>query len=137
MVTEIYPGEFSSLAAISDFVIEQSASAEFNPKDIYSIQTAVDEACSNIIDHAYGGESLGYIQISIEKINNGIRIVIVDDGQPFNPDEIPLPDTISPLEDRKERGLGVFFMKRLMDEVCYDFSDPNHNTLVMIKLKEQ
>lgn len=132
-VTETYPGEFSSLASISDFVVEQAEKIGFNPKQIYAIQTAVDEACSNIIDHAYGGENLGYIEISVDRLENGMRIVIVDDGKPFDPDEVPIPDMISPLEERRERGLGVFFMRKLMDEVCYDFSNPNHNVLVMIK----
>lgn len=132
-VTETYPGEFSSLASISDFVVEQAEKIGFNPKQIYAIQTAVDEACSNIIDHAYGGEHLGYIEISIDRLETGMRIVIVDDGKPFDPDEVPLPDMISPLEDRRERGLGVYFMRKLMDEVCYDFSNPTHNVLVMIK----
>jgi serine/threonine-protein kinase RsbW len=136
MMTEIYPGEFSSLSDISDFVVQQAKKANFSPRQIYAIQTAVDEACSNIIDHAYGGENLGYIEISVERIEGGIQITIVDDGKPFNPDEVPIPDTISPLEDRRERGLGVYFMRKLMDEVCYDFSNPTHNTLVMIKHRE-
>ena len=133
MITEIYPGEFKSLAAISDFVVEQASRANFTPKDIYAIQTAVDEACSNIIDHAYGGENLGYIEINIDQLESGIKITIVDDGKPFDPEEVPFPDLSCPLEDRKERGLGVYFIRKLMDEVCYDFLDHNRNMLVMIK----
>lgn len=135
MATEIYPGNFSSLCAISNFVVEQAELADFDSNQVYAIQTAVDEACSNIIDHAYGGESLGYIQITVEKISDGIKITIQDDGRPFNPDEVPLPDMTTPLENLKERGLGVFIMRKLMDEVHFDFSNPQYNTLVMMKHK--
>lgn len=134
-ITKIFDASFENLEKISDFVVNQSRLANFNSNEIYAIQTAVDEACSNIIDHAYGGEKLGYIKISIEQLENGIGISIFDDGKPFNPNEIPIPDVISPLQDRKERGLGVFFMRKLMDEVQYDFSNPDYNRLVMKKFK--
>lgn len=59
MKTKTYPANYKSLATISQFIIEQAEDAGFSPKDVYAIQIAVDEACSNIIDHAYGGENLG------------------------------------------------------------------------------
>ena len=85
----------------------------------YAIQTAVDEACSNIIDHAYGGENLGEIQIQVTQVKNGIQIILRDEGDPFDPDDVPDPDITSPLEIRKERGLGIFFMRKLMDRVHF------------------
>lgn len=135
MVNQIFPGEYKSLAEISDFVINRANKSGFSANDIYSIQIAVDEACSNIIDHAYGKENLGYIEIQVEGIENGLKITIRDDGDPFDPEEIPDPVLDSPLEERRERGLGLFIMRKLMDEVTYDFSSPNQNKLVMIKRK--
>ncbi|MCJ7694581.1 MAG: ATP-binding protein, partial [Anaerolineaceae bacterium] len=109
----------------------------FSSKETYAIQMAVDEACSNIIDHAYGAEDLGYIEVQIDKLKTSIKITITDDGKPFDPAAVPIPDLNSPLELRKERGLGVFFMRKLMDKVDYDFSNRNQNKLVMIKKKQQ
>ena len=95
----------------------------------------MDEACANIIDHAYGGENIGNIKIYVSVIKNGLRIVLQDDGEPFDPSEVPEPDITSPLEIRKERGLGIFFMRQLMDKVLFEFSQKEGNTLTLIKYK--
>ena len=136
MVTKIYPGETKSLAAISSFIVDQADRAGFSPRNIYAIQIAVDEACSNIIDHAYGGEDLGFIKVNIDILDSAIKITITDDGLPFNPDEVPEPDLHNTVESCKERGLGIYFMRKLMDEVSFNFSNKHHNTLVMIKKRD-
>lgn len=135
MITKNFPGNFESLAPISSFVVSQAEGAGFSPNDIYAIEMAVDEACANIIDHAYGGEDLGEIKVSVKLLDNGIQIVLRDKGKPFDPDKVPEPDTSSPLEVRKERGLGVFFMRKLMDDVKFCFSSHSGNTLTLKKYK--
>jgi len=59
MVKKTFPGNYKTLSIISDFIVEEAEKTEFSPSEVYAIQTAVDEACANIIDHAYGGEDLG------------------------------------------------------------------------------
>ena len=135
MPHKTFPGNYQSLEAISEFIIEQAEQASFSPKEVYAIQTAVDEACANIIDHAYGGENKGEIEIKISKIANGLRIILQDNGEPFDPAEVPEPDITSPLEIRKERGLGIFFMRQLMDKVLFEFSQKEGNTLTLVKYK--
>jgi anti-sigma regulatory factor (Ser/Thr protein kinase) len=135
MTTRNFPANFKNLAPISDFIVARSEKIGFSPSEIYAIQTAVDEACANIIDHAYGGEDLGDIQIQVTQISNGIQIILKDEGNPFNPDIVPDPDITSPLEIRKERGLGIFFMRKLMDKVIFEFSNKKGNTLTLIKYK--
>jgi len=135
MKTQIFPANYESLANISRFIVAQAENAGFSPKDIYAIQTAVDEACSNIIDHAYGGENLGEIIIMVEEFDNHLQITLIDHGKPFEPEDIPEPDITSPLEVRKERGLGIFFMRNLMDIVSFEFSQTDGNTLTLIKYK--
>ena len=133
MVNKAFPGNYKTLAIISDFIVEEAEKIEFSPSEVYAIQTAVDEACANIIDHAYGGEDLGQIDIQVQQIKKGIRITLKDNGVPFNPDDIPAPDITSPLEIRKERGLGIFFMQKLMDEVIFEFSKAGFNKLTLLK----
>ena len=135
MIKQTFPGNFKNLESISEFVISQAEQAGFSAKDVYAIQTAVDEACSNIIDHAYGGENIGEIQIKINDSNNDLQIIILDKGEPFDPEDIPDPDITSPLEIRKERGLGIFFMKKLMDRVIFEFSPSEGNKLTLVKFK--
>ena len=135
MISKTFHGNYRSLAVISDFIVEEAEKIEFNPSEVYAIQTAVDEACANIIDHAYGGEDLGQIDIQVHKIQKGIKIILKDNGEPFNPDDIPAPDITSPLEIRKERGLGIFFMQKLMDKVIFEFSSGGINTLTLLKFR--
>ena len=135
MSMQTFPGIYKSLEPISKFIIKQAENAGFSEKDIYAIQTAVDEACSNVIDHAYGGENIGDIKISLKDSNHELKIIISDTGDPFDPEDIPDPDITSPLEIRKERGLGIFFMKKLMDEVIFEFSPSEGNKLTLTKFK--
>jgi len=135
MTTKTFRGNFKNLAPISDFIISQVENAGFTANEIYAIQTAVDEACANIIDHAYGGEDIGDIKIDVKKTKTGIQITLIDSGKPFNPNEVPEPDIRSPLEIRKERGLGVFFMRKLMDNVRFEFSKNEGNILTLEKYR--
>ncbi len=135
MKTKTFPGNFESLAPISNFILDEAEEAGFSPREVYAIQTAVDEACANIIDHAYGGENIGEIELNVTKIKEGIQIVLRDEGKPFNPNEVPEPDISSPLEIRRERGLGFFFIRQLMDNVVFDFSKSRGNILTLVKYK--
>lgn len=130
-----FPGNYQSLALISDYIVLLAEEAGFTSSEVYAIQTAVDEACANIIDHAYEGENIGAILIEVSEKKDRLTIKLKDTGKPFDPDDIPPPDITSPLEIRKERGLGIFFMQKLMDEVKYDFSRSKGNTLTLIKYK--
>jgi serine/threonine-protein kinase RsbW len=105
----------------------------FDERQRYAIDLAVDEACSNVIDHAYGGEDRGEIRILLDLNDKGLKITIQDDGAPFEPDDVAEPDLISPLETRCERGLGVFLIRKIMDEARWDFSIPGVNQLTLVK----
>lgn len=136
MKTKTFPANYKNLGLISQFIVDIAVEAGFTPSDVYAIQTAVDEACSNIIDHAYGEENIGDIKIKVTQTDNKLQIILIDQGEPFEPDEIPEPDISSPLELRKERGLGIFFMRKLMDHVFFEFSETKGNILTLVKHKE-
>lgn len=131
-----FPAKFEFLDEMRDFVGNIAREAGFGNKDIYNIQLATDEAASNIIEHAYEDAANGALELSCGMQGNAIKIVLVDHGEPFDPSEIPLPDLKADLSERKIGGLGIFLMRKLMDEVHYD-SQPgrNSNTLTMIKRK--
>lgn len=82
----------------------------------YNIQLAVHEACTNIIDHAYGGRG-GRINISMTLQWEPSRLVVelTDSGKQFNPASIPDAD----LDQPHVRGYGLYLIKQLMDEVVY------------------
>lgn len=130
-----FRGVFKNLAGIAAFVREAALAAGLDHEEIYQVETAVDEACSNIIEHAYGGEGKGDIICSCEPEPGCLTITIKDTGISFDPSGIPAPDMHCCLEDRHSHGLGLYFINQLMDEIHFDFSNPGMNVLVMIKRK--
>ena len=135
MPSKKFPGQYSSLAAIADFIARSTQEAGFNSKETYAVKLAVDEACSNIIEHGYGEEEGTEICCSYEVLSDGLKITIQDWGKPFAPDEIPDPDFKVNLDNLKSRGAGLYFMRNLMDEVRFDFDSGDGNILIMIKRK--
>src|SRR5262245_30627440 len=126
--------KFEYLDEIREFVGDIARNSGFGDKDIYNIQLAADEAASNIIEHAYEGVNDGMLEISCGMRDGSIMIVMVDHGESFDPSAIPLPDLKADLSERKIGGLGIFLMRKLMDEVHYE-SKNSGNVLTMINLK--
>ena len=129
-----YAAKFEYLDEIRDFVADIARRAGFNDRDVYNIQLATDEAASNIIEHAYEGISNGVLELSCGMMDDSIKIVLTDHGEPYDPESIPMPDLKADLSERKIGGLGIFLMRKLMDTVHYE-SRPeiNRNTLTMTK----
>lgn len=99
----------------------------------YSVEMAVDEACSNIIEHAYRGEDNGDISCTCRINNEGLTIVLEDEGYPFDPETIGNPDLTGDLEDRPTHGLGLYFIRQWMDEVEFEFKPGSGNRLTLFK----
>lgn len=143
---KVFPASFESLKEIGDFVRRASGAAGFDVSVAYSIQLAVDEACSNIVEHAYRSvRGQGEIECTCTVDCQALYIELHDHGKPFNPVEIPLPDTTSDLSTRAKGGLGLYFIRQLMDEVKFHCepvdnetpSDSTGNYLVLVKHKEK
>lgn len=136
MQTLQFAAKFEYLDEIRDFVGEIAQSGGFSEKDVYNIQLAADEAASNIIEHAYEGVSDGLLEVSCGLKDDHITIILVDHGEPFDPSDVPMPNIKADLSDRKIGGLGLYLMRKLMDEVHYDPNpQTNSNTLTLIKRK--
>lgn len=130
-----FAAKFDFLDEIREFVGEIARTGGFGEKDVYNIQLATDEAASNIIEHAYEGIPNGVLDLSCGMESDTIKIILIDYGLPFDPSTIPMPDLKADLSDRKIGGLGIFLMRKLMDEVHYDPRPDRSNVLTMIKRK--
>ena len=136
MKTVQFAAKFEYLDEIREFVGAIARDGGFSDKDVYNIQLATDEAASNIIEHAYEKTSDGVLELSCGMRDDLITIVLVDHGESFDPSEIPLPDLKADLSNRKIGGLGIFLMRKLMDEVHYEVKATNNrNVLTMTKRK--
>ena len=129
--------KFEYLDEISQFVGKIARAGGFGSKHVYNILLAADEAASNIIEHAYEGVKNGVLEISCGVKDGALTIIMVDYGKSFDPSTIPPPDLKADLSERKIGGLGIFLMRKLMDEVHYESGRDKRNVLTMIKQKSQ
>ena len=104
--------------------------AGMKEKAIAEIVLAVDEALTNCIRHAYRGAQ-GKMRIFFEDHKDRIKISIQDYGKKFDPTKIPPPE----LPPKKPGGLGLYFIKTLMDQAEYDLKWPEGNRLHLVKYK--
>jgi anti-sigma regulatory factor (Ser/Thr protein kinase) len=135
MKTVQFAAKFEYLDEIREFVGEIARAGGFTDKDVYNIQLATDEAASNVIEHAYEKISDGVLELSCGVREDLITIILIDHGESFDPSEIPLPDLKADLSDRKIGGLGIFLMRKLMDDVHYEVNAGKGNILTMTKRK--
>ena len=133
MPTKTFPGRYNSLAEISDFVAKAAQDAGLDKKGVYAVKLAVDEACTNIIEHGYAGEGKGNIECSCDIGAEALTIKLRDWGDAFDPRGVPKPDFDVPLEKLEPRGAGLYFIHQLMDKVKFKFHPKNGNLLVMVK----
>lgn len=138
------PGRYEEIQKICQFVAEGAAESGLDETAVFHIELACDEACTNIIEHAYGGEGKGEIAISWQLKDSTFTVTFHDNGRSFNSDAVPqpaLPPTppdpaASPdIDNVKVGGLGIHFMRQLMDDVQFDFDEKEGNTLVLVKNK--
>jgi len=134
MQTLTFSTTFDILDEIRTFVGNQAREAGFNAKDIYSVQLATDEAASNVIEHAYDGKPDGMFEVCCECREDRLIIILLDHGKAFDPSQVEEPDLKADLSDRKIGGLGVYLIRKLMDEVQYESTQAG-NRLTLIKRK--
>ena len=99
-------------------------------KTTEEILLAADEALTNIIRHAYQGKP-GKIAVSVAATDDKIEIVLEDQGKKFDPTQVPSPE----LPRHRPGGLGVHFIRTIMDQMIYDDQDPEVYRLRLIKHK--
>jgi serine/threonine-protein kinase RsbW len=115
----VFPARYESLEPIRVATDQAATACGLNEMDSYETQLAVDEACTNIIEHAYGREWMGEIECRWRCHPDGLQVTLLDDGRPFDPHNIPPPDLNAGLDERTPGGLGLVFIRRLMDQVEY------------------
>lgn len=110
--------------AAADFVEEQLEAADCPPKAMAHINIAVDELYINVASYAYG-EGEGPVTIRVETLpeERAVCVTFIDAGQPFDPLAAPEPDVTLPRSQRRIGGLGILMVKKMMDEVSYEYAD--------------
>ena len=129
--------KMKNLTVISDFITSVARKLGLDDDQTFALQMAVDEACANVIEHAYSGQTNGTISIHCQTLNDDVVVTIHDHGRPFDPQSVPRPDITAPLEKRQNGGLGLYLMEKLMDSVEWEFDAEKGNTLTLRKRREK
>jgi anti-sigma regulatory factor (Ser/Thr protein kinase) len=125
-----YEGQLEQLAAIHGFVDEVTAVLGLSEGDAFACRLAVDEAAANAFEHAYSGRP-GKLEVVIRYGADSIGLEVRNWGAPFDPEAVEEPSINSPLEERRVGGMGIFLMKKYMDEVSFGFDPQEGNTITM------
>ncbi len=129
----IVASDLANLPQVLDFVRKGCLLAGLSDDEAFACELATDEACTNVIEHAYRGRRDGVIHVSWQRLDDAFVVRLRDYGQPFDPSKVAKPPLNRKLEERTIGGLGLHFMRSLMDEVHFEFDQNAGNTLTMVK----
>ncbi len=113
-----------NIETVTDFVNEQLEAVDCPIKAQMQIDIAIDELFGNIAHYAYNPET-GNATVRVEVSEDPLFVVItfIDNGVPYDPLTQAEPDTSLSAEERQVGGLGIFMVKKTMDEVTYEYKD--------------
>lgn len=114
------PAHVDSIAEITDLINEELEEHGCPLKTLTQIDIAVDEIFSNIAFYAYGGGT-GEAKVAVSAHDGLAEIVFSDSGKPYDPLTASDPDVTLSAEERKIGGLGIFIVRKTMDEVTYEY----------------
>ena len=109
------------------------AATSFSNHDKVLIDTALEEVFVNVVKYAM--KSDGEFTYIIDVNEKGVTFTFIDTGKEFNPLERDDPDITLSAEQRAIGGLGIFMVKKIMDEISYEYKD-NQNILKLTKYRK-
>jgi serine/threonine-protein kinase RsbW len=127
------PSSTENLALIREFVTSVGRQATLSDEDINNLELAVDEACANVIEHAYGHDISKEVIVRATFNEQSLRISVIDTGHGFDPGAVLQQELDQLVADRKSGGLGIRLIKTLMDDVSYEIVPGQKNELHMTK----
>jgi serine/threonine-protein kinase RsbW len=127
------PSSTENLALIREFVTTVGRQAMMSDEDISKLELAVDEACANVIEHAYGHDITKEVDVRAVFDEDEVRISVIDSGRGFDPAKVYQETVEKLVAQRKSGGLGIRLIKSLMDDVSYEIVPGQKNELHMTK----
>ncbi len=123
-----------NIPIVTDFVNEQLMLHNCPAKVQVQIDIAIDELFGNIAYYAYASD-VGVATVRVEFVNepHSVAITFIDHGVPYNPLKKDDPDTTLLAEERKIGGLGIYMVKKSMDDIFYEYK--NGQNILTIKKK--
>ena len=125
--------ELSEIPPLAERIEAFGEEGSLSIQHIYQLNLVLDELITNIVSYGYDADQPHEIHLRLRAEPGRLMAVLSDDGKPFNPlEEAPAAVLEGSIEDRPIGGLGIHFMRTLMDEVAYERAQ-GHNRLTLIK----
>lgn len=130
------PSRTEFLAAVRDVTRSMAEVAGFNHAAADQIALAVDEAATNVIEHAYGGAGDRVVEVRYDDRGDDLRVDVVDNGARVDPKAMPRVDLDRYASEGRKGGLGVHLMSKIMDSVTFRRS-ARRNVCCLIRHKPE
>ena len=114
---------FSAIPSANETVSRWLTDRNAPPAVHYLANLAVEELVTNCIKYGYEDAGEHIIEIKLRISGNELALTVTDDGHPFNPLELPAPDTQLPVQDRPIGGLGIHLLRQMSDRMEYVRAD--------------
>ena len=131
------PNELPALEAVVQSVLALLTQHGADDAAIFAANLALEELITNIIKYGYDDKERHTIHIRAEVRDDRFQLEITDDGHPFNPFNQPAPDTSLPMEEREIGGLGIHFVRNMLDEYSYEWRGEKNVVVVGKALRSE
>lgn len=131
-VENVFTASIENIPQMVAFVAENAAAVGVHPRRVMHLELATEEAVTNICSYAYEVPP-GQVSIRVSRTDDAVRVEFIDNGVPFDPLAADAPDLQADLENREVGGLGIFLIRRLLDEVHYHRRDNKNIMSLVIK----
>jgi len=128
------PSDTSLLGLVRELTKKMAETAGFDETTSDRLALAVDEATTNVIEHAYGGAPDREVELRFEDRGSEFRVDVVDSGAMADPRSMPRVDLERYSRERRSGGLGVHLMEKIMDSVTFRRS-ARRNVCRLVKRK--
>jgi len=127
------PGVIDQVRVVCDFVKTLAHDAGMDDRFAFECELSIDEVCTNIIEHGYKHNGAAKsIEVHVETYPDFWRFVILDEAPRFNPLTAEDPDPNQTLDERKQGGWGIYFVKQYMQRISYRYEN-GRNCLILEK----
>jgi serine/threonine-protein kinase RsbW len=127
------PSRTDNLDLIRVFVGKVAEKVGFKSDEVDKIELACDEACTNVVKHAYKRNEAKSLDVAIKIDYQKLTIIVTDHGKSFDPGSVIMPKMKEYLAEMRVGGLGIYLMRKLMDEVNFDIQPGVKNQVRMVK----
>jgi serine/threonine-protein kinase RsbW len=127
------PSDTSNLAMIRDFVERAARRSPIEGPDLERLKLAVDEACANVMEHAYKRDATKELTVRVSYDQSEISVEVIDSGPTYDPTQF-IPRELADLQAlKKDGGMGIRLMKMATDDLVWSSDGEGHNCLRLVK----